>query len=103
MIVIWAFTDHVIGYRNENLLQLSPVAILALIALVARRWRWMQGCAVTIVAVALAAALLRAAGLLAQDNLAFIGLALPLNLASLWAVRRLTPPPPVAEVAPKPS
>jgi len=85
---LWAFTDHETSYRNENLLQFSPL-LLILVATVPRAlqrgshqslWR------AVVVAAAIAAFSLigLAAKLLpvfSQANSEMIGLALPINIA----------------------
>lgn len=105
MLFVWCFTDHWCAYRNQNLLHFSPIALPALIALAAMRRRptWLKWPAVAIVAIAIVAAVLKLVGLLSQDNAAFIGLSLPLNLAAVYVAVRLTPAGPVDEVAVTPS
>lgn len=34
MAALWAFTDHLVTYRNENLLQANPLSLLLLVALI---------------------------------------------------------------------
>ncbi len=103
LLFMWLFTDHWATYRNQNLLHFSPIAFVCLALFVFRRSRWLRWPALVIVAISIFALLFKAVGLLAQDNIAFIGLSLPINLAALWAAWRLTPAKPVDEVASTPS
>ena len=93
LLATWLFTSHEAAFPNENLLQLSPLALaLAVIAPVAlRRGHWQRGA----IAVATIIAGLSVAGLVLQLTPWFdqvngetIALALPVNLALLWLVRR---------------
>ncbi|HEX2081644.1 MAG TPA: DUF4105 domain-containing protein [Longimicrobium sp.] len=95
LVGLWAFTDHQIAYRNENLLQLSPLALpLVLLApCVAYGARWAARPAWVLTA---AVAVLSLLGFviqllpgLDQRNAQIIALALPINLALAWAVRGL--------------
>lgn len=105
MIFVWGFTDHWSAYRNHNLLHFSPLALAAMVGLLLLRRRpaWLRWSAAAIVGVAVVGALLKGVGVLTQDNVAFIGLSLPLNLASLYAAVRLTRPHGTAELAGTPS
>lgn len=89
---LWAVTDHTIAHANENLLQVSPVA-LALVVLVpaaasGRRWA-----ATGAAWVALLLAVLAVLGLvlqllpgLDQANGGIIALALPVHLGLAWTL-----------------
>jgi hypothetical protein len=92
---LWAFTNHQIAYRNENLLQLSPLA-LPLVLLVpclaygarwAARWAWLLCAAVA--ALSVLGFVMQILPGLDQRNAQIIALALPINLALAWTVRRL--------------
>ena len=99
---LWAFTHHVASYANENLLQLSPLALplAALVWLVVRRPD--QPHRIT-ARLALAVALCSVAGLLvkllpgtSQVNWEIIAFALPVNAGlalGLFAPRKRMPHP----------
>jgi Domain of unknown function (DUF4105) len=108
---LWAFTNHQIAYRNENLLQLSPLALplvlLAPCVAYGARWAarpaWVLSAAVA--ALSLLGFVIQLLPGLDQRNAQIIALALPINLALAWAVRGLAErthsvPPPAAERAP---
>ena len=95
LIGLWVLTNHQIAYRNENLLQLSPLA-LPLVLLVpcvaygapwAARWAWRLSAAVA--ALSLLGLVMQVLPGLDQRNAQIIALALPINLALAWAVRGL--------------
>lgn len=88
---LWAFTDHLYSYRNENILQLNPLSLFLAAALVALLWRTRRGKTgvPSIVTVALAALVAAVAigGFIVQVLPAFyqvngdvIALSLPLHL-----------------------
>jgi hypothetical protein len=94
--LLWALTDHGIAYRNENILQLSPLALPLVILLPALAYgaRWAARPARLLSA---AVAALSLAGLVAQllpgidqANGWIIALALPVNVALAWAARRMS-------------
>jgi hypothetical protein len=96
LIAVWAFTNHQIAYRNENLLQLSPLA-LPLVLLVpcvaygarwAARWAWLLAAAVA--ALSVLGFVMQILPGLDQRNGQMIALALPINLALAWTVRGLS-------------
>ena len=95
LLLLWTATDHTIAYRNENLFQLSPLALplvllvpaLALGARWARRPAWWFALAVAISSVL--GFVLQVLPGLDQANGGIIALALPANLALAWAVRRM--------------
>ena len=110
LVGLWAFTNHQIAYRNENLLQLSPLA-LPLVLLVpcaayGARWAarpaWLLAAAVAVLSVL--GFVLQALPGLDQRNAQIVALALPVNLAVAWTVRRLakTGPAPAAASHPVP-
>jgi hypothetical protein len=83
---LWAFTDHAIAYRNENLLQASllllPLAVLAPAA--ARGAEWSLRPALALAALAAASSVvglaLKVLPAFGQHNLEVIALTLPANL-----------------------
>jgi hypothetical protein len=92
---LWAFTNHQIAYRNENLLQLSPLA-LPLVLLVpcvaygarwAARWGWRLTAAMA--ALSVLGFVMQILPGLDQRNGQMLALALPINLALAWTVRNL--------------
>lgn len=83
-VFVWIFTDHAVGYRNENILQLAPF-LLALAGYgvgVARGRARAARAAAALTAAAAAASLLglllKAIPAFSQDNAAFIAVCLPL-------------------------
>jgi hypothetical protein len=89
---LWAFTDHAIAYRNENLFQLDPLAIplVLLVPCLAYGARWAARPAAALV-MALAGLsvlgfVLQALPGLDQVNGETIALALPAHLGLAWAV-----------------
>jgi hypothetical protein len=95
LVGLWAFTNHQIAYRNENLLQLSPLA-LPLVLLVpcvvygarwAARWGWRLTAAMA--ALSVLGLVMQVLPGLDQRNGQMIALALPINLALAWTVRNL--------------
>jgi hypothetical protein len=91
---LWAFTDHVVAYRNENLFQVSvlfvPLAALLLALVLGRSWA-RRPAVVTASLVALSSV----AGLVLQvlpgfdqQNGEVLALAVPINLGLAWGVRR---------------
>jgi hypothetical protein len=113
LVLLWAFTNHQIAYRNENLLQLSPLALplVLLVPCLAYGARWAARPArllATIVAgLSLLGFVLQVLPGLDQRNAQIIALALPVNLALAWVTRVLaarTPRPaePAARPARKP-
>ena len=92
---LWGLTDHVMAYRNENLFQVNPLALLVLPALVV----WARGRGARLLEIATAGVVaLSALGLCLkllpgfdQVNGPVIALALPAHLGMLLAGRRLRP------------
>ena len=91
---LWAFTDHAMAYRNENVLQLNPLVlalgILGPLALAGARWT--RGMAL---ALGQCRGLLSVVGLVIQVlpgvdqvNGAVIALALPIHLGVALGLRR---------------
>ena len=98
LVYLWAATNHSIAYGNENMLQLSPLALplIVLVPCVAYGARWAARPAWVLAA---AVAALSVFGFVAQvlpwldqRNAQMIALAMPINLALAWTVRRLAGP-----------
>jgi hypothetical protein len=96
---LWLLTDHAIAYRNENLLQLSPLALPLALFLPAlaygARWAarpvlWLSA---GVAALSLLGLVLQLLPGVDQGNGTAIALALPLNLALAWTARRLAARP----------
>ncbi len=84
---LWLLTNHDAAFHNENLLLLSPLALIAAVGFI-RRARWTLGlCAILAVMAVVAAA--GKPWLLWQDNWEVIAVALPAQLATWWSCRRL--------------
>lgn len=108
LLALWTLTDHEIAYRNENLLQLSPLAVPLVVLLpalaygacwAARPAWWLAAAAAGLSALGFALQLLPG---LDQVNGMMIALALPANLAVAWSARRLAEDRrPVAPRAPR--
>ena len=89
MVLSWTSTDHVFMYRNENLLQLSPlsfalVPLLITAGLGGRRSLLTARVAALIAGLSLLGLLLQALPGLDQVNGEVIALALPLHLGIAW-------------------
>lgn len=93
---LWLLTDHTAAYANENLLQMSPLALplVLLVPALAYGARWAARAALWL---AVAGAALTALGLLlqlvpgfGQVNGEVIALALPVQLGLAWAVYHLS-------------
>lgn len=95
LVLLWTMTNHQIAYRNENLLQLSPLALplVLLVPCLAYGARWAARPArllATLVAgLSLMGFVLQVLPWLDQRNAQIIALALPVNLALAWTVRVL--------------
>jgi hypothetical protein len=92
---LWVLTDHEFAWRNENLLQMNPLA-LALVVLVPLTMIGGRGRSVALALAGLLAGL-SAVGLLLnpltpQVNLAIIAFALPLNLGLFIGLREVGRP-----------
>ncbi|HEX2220868.1 MAG TPA: DUF4105 domain-containing protein [Gemmatimonadales bacterium] len=93
---LWAFTDHTMAYRNENLFQLNPL-MLGLAALVPlglagseRAGRWARHLALVLAGFSLLGFVLQALPGLDQVNGPIIALLMPVHLglaAGLWLER----------------
>lgn len=95
LLALWALTNHQIAYRNENLLQLSPLAIPLLFLVPALTYgaRWAakpaRALSMAVAALSLLGFALQLLPGLDQDNGHMMALALPVNLALAWVVRRM--------------
>jgi len=103
LVLLWTLTNHQIAYRNENLLQLSPLALpLVLLApclAYGARWaaRSARALATAVAALSLLGFVLQVLPGVDQRNAQIIALALPVNLALAWVVRMLSTRAPSAE------
>jgi hypothetical protein len=92
---LWAFTDHVMAYRNENLFQLNPISLALLVLLpfalrggaVGRRGSLLLSA--LLVGLSGAGLALKLLPGFYQANLQAIALALPIHLGVAAGVRRL--------------
>jgi hypothetical protein len=91
--VLWALTDHVMAYRNENLFQLNPLllvlAALVPLALVGgkRAARWARLLALVLAGLSLAGFVLQALPGLDQVNGQVVALLLPIHLGVAVGLR----------------
>jgi len=101
---LWTVTDHAIAYRNENILQLSPLALPLVLLIPAlgygARWagKWASRLAYAVAALSVLGLVLQVLPWLNQANGYAIALALPVNLAIAWAAWYLGPVSPTARV-----
>lgn len=105
LLYMWTLTDHTAAHANQNLWHYSPLAWLALAAWGVRRRPKLRGVLAMAIATVSAMAAASSAGMwlisgeTIQPNGGFILLALPINVATAWAVRpSLTKPPAGLEV-----
>ena len=99
MVYLWAFTDHVVAYRNENILQASILG-LALFVIVAR-WARRGGPApqgirilsMTIAMLSLAGVVLQLLPWFSQVNGVALAFFVPVNLGMAFGAARAAPPP----------
>jgi hypothetical protein len=94
---LWAFTDHAMAYRNENLFQVNPL-VLALAVLVplaqagsARAGRWAGALALVLVGLSLLGLVLQVLPGFDQVNGQVIALALPIHIGFAVGLRRASP------------
>jgi hypothetical protein len=91
---LWSFTDHVMAYRNENLLQINPLALALTLALPfalrgsSRVGRVAQALAVVIAGCSLLGLVLKVLPGFDQANVQVIALALPAHLGVAAGIRR---------------
>lgn len=94
MLFGWLYTDHVVSYRNENLLQTSPLLLilplLTFMATVGTKWarRSAAWLAMFVAALSVIGLLLKALPWFRQVNWDIIALAVPVNLGMAWALWR---------------
>ncbi len=97
MLYMWFLTDHVAAYANQNLLQFTPLGLVVMML-------WWRGkrkqfasdsinclfrlVLISVVAMSLLGLVGRITGILSQQNMHFIVLTLPLNLAAGLTVMR---------------
>ncbi|HYH78182.1 MAG TPA: DUF4105 domain-containing protein [Longimicrobium sp.] len=107
---LWTATDHAIAYRNENILQLSPLALPLVLLIPAlgygARWagKWAVRLAFAVAALSVLGLLLQVLPWIDQANGHAIALALPANLAIAWAawyLAAVSPDVRLPEKAPK--
>ncbi|HUQ14745.1 MAG TPA: DUF4105 domain-containing protein [Gemmatimonadales bacterium] len=91
---LWAFTDHAMAYRNENLFQVNPL-VLALAVLVplaltgsGRAGRWARALALGLAGLSLLGLVLQVLPGFDQVNGQVIALALPIHLGFALGLRR---------------
>ncbi|HKU60250.1 MAG TPA: DUF4105 domain-containing protein [Gemmatimonadales bacterium] len=91
---LWSFTDHVMAYRNENLFQINPLALLLAVLLPfalrgsARIGRLAQALALAVAGLALLGLVLKVLPGFDQANIQVIALALPAHLGVAAGLRR---------------
>lgn len=90
---LWLFTDHEFAWNNENVLQVSPLA-LAFVVLVPRAVirhgsKWATRLAGLLAALSLLGLMIHPLPVTRQANLAIIALLLPVHLGMLYAMWRL--------------
>jgi hypothetical protein len=105
ILLAWTVTRHVFWADNENLLQLSPIALALAVLLpltVARQRlrRATRGLALATLALSMLGLLLKALPWFDQSNLAAIALALPVHASLAWAIGLLPIAPPSGEPTP---
>jgi hypothetical protein len=92
---LWAFTDHLVAHRNENLFQASlfllPLTVVLPAAAAGRPWARRPALMLaTLVAVSsVAGFMLQALPGFNQENGEVLALAVPANLGLAWGVRRV--------------
>jgi Domain of unknown function (DUF4105) len=102
---LWAFTDHAMAYRNENLFQVNPLvlalAVLVPLALVGsgRAVRWAGALALGLTAVSLLGFVLQVLPGMDQVNGQVIALALPIHVGFALGLRRAFGLSPVSPVS----
>jgi hypothetical protein len=105
LVLLWTMTNHSIAYRNENLLQLSPLALpmVLLVPCVAYGARWAARparlLATLVAALSVLGFVLQVLPWLDQRNAQILALAMPINLAVAWTVRMLVDRAPAAPAA----
>jgi Domain of unknown function (DUF4105) len=83
---LWAFTDHVMAYRNENLFQVNPLALFLAVLVPfalrgsARAGRFAGGIAIAVAGLSVLGLALKVLPGFDQANVQVIALALPIHL-----------------------
>ena len=90
MALSWGLTDHVFMYRNENLLQLSPLSLLLAVLVPGlfmsrRRSKLVWRLSATVAALSILGFALQGLPAFDQVNGQFLALALPAHLGVAWA------------------
>jgi hypothetical protein len=106
MVYLWAFTDHVVAYRNENILQASILGLALFVVMAA--WARRGGAAPQAVRIlSMAIAVLSIAGLalqvlpwFSQVNGVALAFFVPANLGMAYGASRAAPPAAAAATAP---
>lgn len=93
MLSMWVLTDHTATYANQNLWHYSPLGWVAVGLLLLRKRQAASRTATAILSLSVFGCFVWAFGQLfggpiAQENGGFILMALPLNLATAWVLRR---------------
>jgi Domain of unknown function (DUF4105) len=105
----WFFTDHAVAARNENVMHVSVLALpllvmMPMLALGRRRGAWVtKWLTVSIAAISLLGALLKALPWFYQVNWDIIALCLPVNAAMAWAAWKMSSGVLASPVAPVPA
>jgi hypothetical protein len=91
---LWGFTDHLMAYRNENLFQVNPVALLLVVLVPLALWRrsWQAPSLVALLLAGLSALglVLKVLPMFDQVNGPVIALALPIHLGVALGLRSLS-------------
>jgi len=100
----WFFTDHHVAVRNENLLQLTPLALPLIYLLPRLAWkrrgaRWALILSVSMAALSILGLVLKVFTAFNQVNGDIIAFVLPVQLAFAWIVWRLASRPQVPAAA----
>jgi hypothetical protein len=110
MTLLWAFTNHVVTYRNENLLQANPLSLVLLVlapaAIIGKLWarRWAVWFGLFIAGISTIGLLVQIFPGLDQSNGEIIGLMFPVHGAIaflLWQRWHITHDALAKDVAPR--
>lgn len=93
---LWAFTDHEVAYRNENLFQLNPLALALMVTIIVMLFRkeWASRAAMLSIVVggfAFLGFLLQLYPGFQQANGEVIALFMPANIALAWVLGKMRP------------
>ena len=95
LLTAWLFTDHTFWYRNENLLQASPLSLLLALLLLVGHFRrgaptpWLGRVALGVLGLSVLGLVLQALPGFDQVNGEIIALALPVHAAVAWLALQL--------------